>query len=104
MLMKIINVFLISIIVCIVAFFSVFWIGTQEAKIELMKNLPLSFVLRLGMLLIIGIIGIVILILSNYLIKKIFKIYSVDLKRLTINSMIVIVSVALIGNTIFFFV
>lgn len=100
--MRIINIILISINVCIVAFFSVFWIGTLEAKIELLKNLPFSFVYRFAMLSIIGIIGITILILCNYLIKKTFRNYSIDLKRLTIISLIITTSVALIGNTIFF--
>jgi hypothetical protein len=92
-------------IVGIVAFFSLFWIGSYEQKMKLVSELPFSFIFRFLGLSAIGLIGIVFLILFNYLNDKLI-LKNVDvfsLKKLAVRGAIVIILVALIGTILFFF-
>lgn len=102
--MKLINTFFLILVIGIVAFFSFFWIGSYDHKLELNKQLPFSFIFRFLGLSTIGMIGIGFLILFNYLIKNlIFKGINIsDLKKLVIRGVIAVGIVSLIGTIIFF--
>lgn len=102
--MKLINTFFLIIIVGIVAFFSLFWIGSYEEKMELHRQLPLSFVFRFLGLSTFGLMGIGFLLLFNYLVEKLIlkEVYVPKLKKLAIDGSVAVIIAALIGTTIFF--
>jgi hypothetical protein len=87
-----------------VVFFSFFWIGSYEQKIELYNQLPFSFLFRFVGLSTIGLIGVGVLILFNLLIEKLVskEIEFNSLKKLAIQGFTVTVIVALIGTILFF--
>ncbi len=102
--MKLINTFFLIIIVGIVGFFSLFWIGSYEQKLELYRQLSFSIVFRFLGLSAIGFMGIGFLLLFNYFIEKLIlkEVYLPGLKKLAINGGIAVSIVALIGTMLFF--
>jgi hypothetical protein len=102
--LKLINTLSLIIIAAIVAFFSLFWIGSYEQKMELHRQLPFSFVFRFLGLSAIGFIGVGFLLVFNYLIEKLIlkEVYVPGLKKLAIDGVVAVGTVALIGTILFF--
>lgn len=103
--MRIINGLLIAVIIAITAFFSIFWIGSYEGKMKLIAELPYSFITRAAGASVIGLIGISILLLVNFLYEKIVlkKVNIVSLKRLAIVGFLRVIGVAVFGTVLFFY-
>jgi len=103
-LLKLVNTFFLIIIVGIVAFFSLFWIGSYEQKMELDKQLPFSFIFRFLGLAAIGLMGVGFLLVFNYFMEKLIlkEVDSAGLKKIAIDGSIAVVIVALIGTMLFF--
>lgn len=88
----------------IVAFFSLFWIGSYEQKMELQNHLPFSFVFRFLGLSTIGLIGVGLLLFLNLIVEKSVskKVDYNALKKLAIQGISITTLVALIGAILFF--
>lgn len=102
--LRAINFFFILFTVLIVAFFSLFWIGSYEQKMELQNQLPFSFVFRFLGLSTIGLIGIGLLLFLNLIVEKSVskKVDYNALKKLAIQGISITTLVALIGAILFF--
>ena len=89
----------------ITGFFSVFSLGSYEQKVQLMNELPFSFIYRFLAVLTIGFIGVILLVLVNFLTAKLIlkQGNSKDLMRLTVQASIPVILVALFGVCVFFF-
>ncbi|OXA82470.1 hypothetical protein SAMN05444397_107218 [Flavobacterium aquidurense] len=103
--MKIVNGFLILVITLITGFFSVFSLGSYQQKVQLMNELPFSFIFRFLAVLAIGFTGVILLVLANFLIAKLIlkQGNSRELKKLTVEAAIPVILVALFGVWVFFF-
>jgi hypothetical protein len=103
--LKIINGLLTAVIIGITVFFSFFWIGSYQQKMQLIAELPSSFITHAIGASVIGSIGIVILLLVNFLHDKIVhkKVNVASLKRLAIVSFLRIIAVAIFGTALFFY-
>ncbi|WP_426483730.1 hypothetical protein [Flavobacterium sp. 2] len=102
--MKTINTFFIVFTGGIVAFFSIFWIGSYEQKMKLIDELPLSFIYRFVGLSAIGLVFISLLLMFNYLFAKLIvkDVNAVELRKLAIRGFVSVILLALFG-TLFFF-
>lgn len=103
--MKIVNIIATILISGISGFLSLaFYLGSIENKEELVKQLPLSYFYRFSAFCLLGIIGISILVLFNFLINKTIKNENrkTDLKALAKCGILTTVVFCLIGTYIFF--
>lgn len=82
----------------------VFYLGSIENKEELVRQLPISYCYRFGAFSLLGIIGISLLVLINYLINRITKNENkkINLKELTKIGILTTVICCLIGTYVFF--
>lgn len=92
-------------IIGITAFFSFFWIGSYEQKMQLIAELPFSFIKYAIGASIIGSTGIVILLLVNFLHGKIVekKVNVASLKRIAVVGFLRIIAIAVFGTALFFY-
>jgi hypothetical protein len=110
LILKIIVIFnrvLVLLIAALVCFLSItFFIGTEDDKIGLIRELPLSFIFRFCFFTAVGILAVGILVLTNYMLNK-FIVKGgggeVNLKHLARNGVLWMVLASLIGCIIFFF-
>jgi hypothetical protein len=102
---KIFNTLYLIINTLIVAFFSFFWIGSYEQKMEVYNALPFSFIYRFLGLTAIGLTGIIVLILFNLLIDKFFSRNTNfnALKELCFQGLKITALFAFLGTTVVFF-
>ena len=103
--MRIVNIIATILISGISGFLSLaFYLGSIENKEELIKQLPLSYFYRFGSFSLLGIIGISILVLLNFLINKTIKNENrkTNLKALAKFGILTTVVFCLIGTYIFF--
>ncbi|KRD11784.1 hypothetical protein ASE21_08805 [Flavobacterium sp. Root901] len=98
------NTLFILINAVIVAFFSLFWVGSYERKIELYTLLPYSFIFRFLGVSAIGFIGIIILLILNFFLDKLFSkdIKISVFKKLGFKSLIITTLIAFLGTVLFF--
>ena len=103
--MRIVNTFFIFIITVITGFLSIFYLGSYEQKMQLINELPFSFIYRFLSVSIIGLIGVIILLIINFLVDKIIlKDVNVStLRELAVKASVPVILVALFGVFVFFF-
>jgi hypothetical protein len=103
--MKALNIFSIVIIGLVTAFFSVFYLGSYEQYKRLIDDLPFSFISRVIGVTTIGLIGLLVLIMFNFLFENfcIKKVDIIALKQLAYIGSFWIFSIAFLGCLIFFF-
>ncbi|MEO8236734.1 MAG: hypothetical protein ABI576_01400 [Flavobacterium sp.] len=103
--MRIVNTFFIFVITVITGFLSIFYLGTYERKMQLINELPFSFIYRFLSVSVIGLIGVIILLLINFLVDKlILKDVNISkLRELAVKALVPVILVALFGVLVFFF-
>ncbi|MCF6140408.1 hypothetical protein L1S34_03845 [Flavobacterium sp. K77] len=103
--MKVLNIIAILLISGISGFLSMaFYLGSIENKEELVRQLPISYCYRFGAFSLLGIIGISLLVLINFLINKIIKNENkkTNLKELTKIGLLTTVIFCLIATYVFY--
>lgn len=100
----IVNTLFMLINILIVAFFSIFWIGSYEKKMELFRQLPYSIILRFLGLATIGFTGMIVMLFLNFLLDKLLSkdINVPAYKKLGIQSLKITTLIALLGTILFF--
>jgi hypothetical protein len=103
--LRIVNTFFIFIITVITGFLSIFSLGSYEQKMQLINELPFSFIYRFLSVSIIGLIGVIILLIINFLVDKlILKDVNVStLRELAVKASVPVILAALFGVFVFFF-
>jgi hypothetical protein len=93
------------VIIGITAFCSFFYIGSYQQKMQLMAELPYSFIKRVLAVSVIGSVGIVILLLVNFLHAKIVKkeVNVASLKHIAVVGFLRVIAVAVFGAVLFFY-
>ncbi|MEP7095197.1 MAG: hypothetical protein ABI793_14140 [Flavobacterium sp.] len=83
------------------------WDGRQpeETEMQLINELPFSFIYRFLSVSVIGLIGVIILLLINFLVDKlILKDVNISkLRELAVKALVPVILVALFGVLVFFF-
>jgi hypothetical protein len=102
--LKIINNLLVAVIIGVTAFFSIFWIGSYERKIQLIAELPLSFVQRVSEVSVLGSTGVLVLLLFNFIHDRFYKknVNVAFLKRIAFVGLSR-VAIAICGSVLFFY-
>ena len=103
--LKVFNSVVTLIIAAGVGFLSfAFYIGSQEHHEQLMRELPLSFGFRFLSFSVAGILGIVPLVIMNFVLNRTIlkRAAKINLKRLVRNGVVLVLFACLVGDIIFF--
>jgi hypothetical protein len=102
-LITVINWTLVIIWAISVGYLSLFYLGSEEQHEKLVKEPVNAFFLRFSFVCLVGILGIGILVLANYLLNRyaLTRSQRIDIKKLFLISLATIISVSLVGTSLF---